>query len=54
LEEHVSSIFEVEEYARQETSLKEAAFTGLHSSISQKMDLFIVTTVKTSNPTNLV
>jgi hypothetical protein len=57
--EHVTSIFWVEEEAKQETSMKQVAIRGsigclsvdLHGVVSQKVELFIITSVRTSNPT---
>jgi hypothetical protein len=50
VEEYVTSIFRVEEQAKQETNIKQAG-CGLHGVISQKTELLITTAVRTSNPT---
>jgi hypothetical protein len=44
-EEHVASIFNVEEYVKQETSVKsdgkrQLNFNGLHGAISEQLELF--------------
>jgi hypothetical protein len=62
-EEHIAFIFRVEDEAEQETSIKgggkqrrhvppkpQLPFNGLHRVLSQKIVLFINTTVRTSNP----
>jgi hypothetical protein len=51
-EEHIASIFRVEEIssARNQQASR-LTLNGLHIVISQKMILFITTSVKTSNPT---
>jgi hypothetical protein len=52
-EEHSASIFRVEEKSSKPTSKQVAGrllHNGLHGVISQKMILFITTTVKTSKP----
>jgi hypothetical protein len=45
--EHAATIFMVKKRAMQETSMKA---DGLHSIISQKIELTITTAVSTSNP----
>jgi hypothetical protein len=55
-EKHIASIFRVEEISsarNQQASSKPTAFNRLHGAISQKIVLFIITAVKTSNSTIL-
>jgi hypothetical protein len=47
LEEHVASIFRVEEYAKEETSMKELENRG----IPRKMERLTTIDMRTSNPT---
>jgi 3-polyprenyl-4-hydroxybenzoate decarboxylase len=47
LEEYDASIFRVQKYDKQETSMKYIQ----HGGISQKLELFIDTAVRASNPT---
>lgn len=44
LEEHATSIFRVEEYAKQETSIKQAKNSALYRVTSQMVELFITAT----------
>jgi hypothetical protein len=50
--EQVSSIFRVAEKAKQETSVKQVASNRLHGVMTQKIELFITTVVRTSNLTS--
>jgi hypothetical protein len=49
---HVASTFTVEDYAKEETSMKQLATRALQGVIFQKREIFTTTAVKTSNPTN--
>jgi hypothetical protein len=40
----------MEERAKEETNVEEDDFSGLHSVISQNVELFITTGVRTQNP----
>jgi hypothetical protein len=50
-EEHVASILTKSKPSKKPTEMKHQAFSGLHGITTQKIIIFIATTMRTSNPT---